>query len=113
MHHVNGDEADGSRCNLAWACRPCNVRIGNVMRAAGIGRRTRQRNPAAKGAESVELWGLAVSRLHDEHDELTLPEAVAIVRATPPEKRSEFAREIWRIRRERYGSSGRYDPVPF
>ena len=38
---------------------------------------------------------------------MTLPEAIAIVRATPADKRSEYAKEIWRIRRQRYGPEGR------
>jgi hypothetical protein len=39
--------------------------------------------------------------------------AVELIRATPPQRRSEFAQEIWQRRRARYGSSGRTDTVPF
>ena len=34
-------------------------------------------------------------------------------RATPAERRSSFARQIWERRRARYGPSGRSDGVPF
>jgi hypothetical protein len=35
-----------------------------------------------------------------ESDAMTVPAAVEMIRATPPEKRSQFAGEIWRRRRE-------------
>jgi hypothetical protein len=46
-------------------------------------------------------------------DAMSVPDAVAVIRATPPVRRSEFAQEIWQRRRERYGPSGRGDSVPF
>ena len=39
--------------------------------------------------------------------------AVEMIRATPPERRSQFAQEIWERRRARYGPTGRGDSVPF
>ena len=39
--------------------------------------------------------------------------AVEMIRATPPERRSEFAREIWQKRTAHYGGTGRGDSVPF
>lgn len=48
-----------------------------------------------------------------ESDQMTVPAAVEMIRGTPPERRSEFAHEIWSRRRERYGPSGRSDSVPF
>jgi hypothetical protein len=44
---------------------------------------------------------------------MDVTDAVAMVRATPPERRSEFASQIWRIRRDRHGGTGRTDSVPF
>jgi hypothetical protein len=39
--------------------------------------------------------------------------AVSMIRATDPEQRSRFAREIWALRRSHYGPAGRPDTVPF
>jgi hypothetical protein len=44
-----------------------------------------------------------------ESDAMTVPAAVEMIRATPPAKRSEFAREIWKLRRKR----GTDQRVPF
>lgn len=38
--------------------------------------------------------------------------AIDLVRKTPPEQRSSFAKEIWRIRRSRHGATGR-EEIPF
>lgn len=81
------------------------------MRRAGLGRKTRQYNPADRGAQTMEQWAGAVASLHG-NGTMELADAVAIIRATPSEDRSRFAREIWRVRRQRYGSSGR-EEAPF
>jgi hypothetical protein len=44
-----------------------------------------------------------------ESDAMTVPAAVEMIRATPPERRSEFAREIWEKRRQH----GTEKQVPF
>ena len=44
-----------------------------------------------------------------ESDAMPVADAVAMIRATPPEERSQFAREIWHIRRQR----GTDTQVPF
>jgi hypothetical protein len=44
---------------------------------------------------------------------MAVSDAVALIHATLPEVRSEFAREIWSKRRNRYGPSGRKDAPPF
>ena len=106
VHHLNGDESDGTLYNLAWACRPCNVRIANVMRRAGIGRLTRQYNPARKGAQTLNEWLTAVMSMKGESDAMTVPAAVELIRATPPDRRSEFASEIWSRRRQRGTDKG-------
>jgi hypothetical protein len=36
-----------------------------------------------------------------ENDTMSVAAAVQMIHATPPEDRSHFAREIWRLRRER------------
>jgi hypothetical protein len=48
-----------------------------------------------------------------EADAMPVAGAVEMIRATPPERRSSFAREIWELRRARYGPTGRSDGVPF
>ena len=48
-----------------------------------------------------------------QSDAMPVKAAVEMIRATPPERRSEFAQEIWERRRARYGPSGRGDSVPF
>lgn len=109
---MNGEESDTRADNLAWSCRPCNVTVGNVMRRAGIGRVTCQYNPRAAGASSLGEYLSAVRILKGEVTG-DVSEAVRTVHATSPDQRSEFASEIWRIRKERYGPSGRSGSVPF
>lgn len=84
-----------------------------MLRRAGIGRLTVQYNPASKGAASLAQWLTAVLSMRGESDAMTVPAAVEMIRATSPEKRSDFAQQIWQKRRERYGPSGRGDGVPF
>ena len=101
VHHLNGREDDGEPRNLLRACRSCNQRADRALKAAGLGVRTRQYNPAAEGARSVGQWLTAVMSMKGESDAMSVPAAVEMIRATPAARRSEFAREIWRIRRQR------------
>jgi hypothetical protein len=110
--HVNGHEEDDAPENLIWTCRSCNVLCGNTLRHAGLGRRTRQYNPAG-GAQSLAQWVTAVLSMKGESDAMNVSDAVEMIRATPSERRSKFAKEIWSNRRHRYGSTGRSDSVPF
>jgi hypothetical protein len=99
VHHISGDEADCSPDNLTWACRPCNVSIGIMMARVGIGKRTVQYNPADhEGAKSLAQWVTAVTSLQG-HGPMDVQGAVDLVSATPPGRRSSFAKEIWRLRR--------------
>ena len=99
IEHISGHEEDGDPGNLMWACRSCNTKKGIALRNAGIGRRTRQYNPA--GARSLGQWVLAVMSAKGESDAMSVRDAVAMIRATSPRKRSEFAQEIWDRRRSR------------
>jgi len=54
-------------------------------------------NPAG-GARSLAQWVTAVTSMRGSGP-IKLADAVEIVRATSPAQRSEFAREIWRLRR--------------
>jgi len=88
------------------------VRGANTLRAAGLGRPTRQFNPP-QGARSLGQWLTAVTSMKGESNAMPVAAAVEMIRATPPERRSEFAREIWERRRVQYGPTGRSDSVPF
>jgi len=83
------------------------------MRRAGIGRLTRRYNPGDGGAHSLGQYLNAVLSLRGEGGTMSVSDAVATVRATPQDARSEFAREIWSRRREHYGPTGRSDGPPF
>jgi hypothetical protein len=107
--HVNGHEEDTDKRNLFWTCRSCNVKSANAMRKAGMGRLTKQYNPANEGAQSLGAWMNAVSSIKGEGGTMAVPEAVALIHATSPEDRSKFAREIWAKRRAR----GTDKVVPF
>ncbi len=111
--HISGDESDGEPQNLIWTCRRCNTIMGQVMKRAGLGRRTRQFNPAAQGARSLGQWLTAVMSMKGESTVMRVPAAVEMIRATPPGKRTEYARTIWQRRREHWGPSGRSDAPPF
>jgi hypothetical protein len=56
-------------------------------------------------------WLTAVFAMKGQSTEMTVPAAVEMIRATPPERRSEFASEIWAKRRER--GTDRTGEVPF
>lgn len=103
VEHINGDESDSRSRNLAYACRSCNTRKGVVFRKAGFGKRTRQFNPrgGSAGARSLGQWIQAVLTVKGQGGSMSLPAAVELIRATPPARRSEFAAEIWRRRKER------------
>ncbi len=101
--HVNGKESDGEPKNLSRTCRSCNVTMGNVLRKAGLGKKTAQYNP---GATSLGAYLSAIQVMKGEVSG-DVGAAVELVRETSAAKRSSFAREIWRTRRDRYGKTGR------
>jgi hypothetical protein len=108
--HANGHEEDSSPDNLLWTCRACNVRCGNALRRAGLGRLTRQYNPTSEGAPNLGAWMNAVLSVKgDPGGNMPVPDAVAMIHATSPEDRSDFAKEIWNRRRRR----GTDRAVPF
>jgi hypothetical protein len=101
VHHLDGREENTERTNLIFACRSCNTSIGFVLKAAGIGRRTRQLNPSAEGASTLAQWVTAVLAMKGQSDAMDPAAAIQIIHATPPDVRSRFAKAIWRIRRQR------------
>jgi hypothetical protein len=100
------------RHNLFWTCRRCNVLCGNALNRAGIGRRTRPYNPQTEGAKTLGQWLTAVQSMNGQSDQMPVAAAVAMIHATPPETRSQFAKEIWRLRRA-HGTDRRAGEVPF
>ena len=99
--HLDGHEENTVEDNLSWSCRSCNGVASNTLRNAGKGRLTRQFNPS-KGARNVGEWMQAVGAITPRIDRgdrgiaSTMPvsEAVAIIRATPHARRSQFASEL-------------------
>jgi hypothetical protein len=71
------------------------------MTRAELGRPTYQFNPHAHGARTLAQWLTAVLSAKGESDVMDTVAAVTMIRATPPERRSEFAQQIWEIRRRR------------
>ena len=117
VHHLDGDESNGRKSNLAWACKSCNTRLGYLFKRAGAGARTRQYNPRgrSKGDPAFTQYAWAVNvicRRRDRarglcdfsSDRLT-KQAVEIVRATPVGLRRDYAR--------RAASRRRPSEVPF
>jgi len=100
VDHIDGDESNGAPENLRWLCKSCNTRLGLAMARTGQGIRTRQFNP---GAETLAQYTEAVLEHHrGAHDT-----GGRIIHETPPERRSRFAKEIWRRRRQ-HGTDRRH-----
>lgn len=108
--HLDGHEENNAPDNLSWSCRPCNVLVGNVLRNAGMGRKTRQYNPSASGgASNVGEWIQAVGAITPHIDRgdrglsssMSVPDAVAMIRATPHHKRSQFWAQLRKHKRAR------------
>lgn len=109
IHHVNGRESDGTPDNLMWACRRCNTSVGHALRRSGLGRLTRQYNPAkARGSRRslMQAYGNAIKVMRGVF-EGDVAAAVATIRATPPDVRSAYTSRSWPVRRQFYGPSGR------
>lgn len=120
--HINGKEADNEPANLAYACRPCNTAKGAHFARIGFGKKTAQYNPTKTGgAANLAEWLEAVGSItprkgaryaganYGAGGRMKTADAVAMIRATPADKRSEFAGKIWQRRHGRAGA----DSVPF
>lgn len=111
--HIDGNESNNDPRNLAPQCRSCNVRFANTLHKAGVGKKTRQYNPKKRASSpslGAYLSAIAIAR-GDQPGNVT--SAVRTLQATTPAQRSQYAKRIWEIRRERYGSTGRQDSLPF
>jgi len=109
VEHIDGHEENNAPENKMWACRSCNTRKGVALQKAGLGRRTVQYNPAGEGARSLGQWVIAVMSAKGMSDQMSVRDAVSMIRNTSPRKRSEYAQEIWERRRQR----GSDTAVPF
>ena len=109
VEHIDGDEANTDPANLARACRSCNTTKGRTFARNGMGKRTRQYNPArrrknagkAAGAKTMAQYVKAVFVLKHGSDQMELQEAIDLIHNTPAADRSKFAREIYSRRRGR------------
>lgn len=108
--HINGLEEDDSPENLGWTCRGCNVVCGRVLKQNGLGRATHQYNPAKRrapqvqdgGAQTLGAWVNAVLSMKGEPGgDMSVSDAVELIRNTPAIRRSRFAHEIWKRRPRR------------
>lgn len=102
VHHIDDNEGNGRRSNLAWACKSCNAALSAAAARAGRGVRTRQFNPRMKrGAAGLAQYAWAVSRICRRADQARglcsfsrdpeVLDAVRIIRETPPGQRRRFA----------------------
>ena len=108
--HLNGNESDLGKHNLAWGCRSCNTRLGKLFAKLGLGVKTRQYNPG--GAASVGAW-LSAIQIVKYGAPGDMSEALATIRDTPAGRRKEFSSQAWAARKRRYGASGRQSEIPF
>ncbi|MBZ5522239.1 MAG: hypothetical protein LAP21_08355 [Acidobacteriia bacterium] len=110
VHHLNGNESDNDPQNLIGACHACNGLIGFLLKRHNIGRGVDleyKKNP--EGARNLAQWMMAVKSMKGESQEMTPRQAIAMIRATSPNRRAHFADDIWKIRRAK-GTDRR---VPF
>lgn len=100
IHHLNGKEADNDPKNLVYACHAHNIQVGFLMKRYNIGQPVdREYNPDAQPAKTLGQWVMAVKSLKGESQDMHPRQAIAMIRATSPARRSSFADQIWRIRR--------------
>jgi hypothetical protein len=117
VDHVNGNESDGSKRNLAWACKSCNTAKGLLFKRLGVGVRTKQFNPGRGGlSRKAQLreynFAILVMRGVEPGDQ---SKAMETILKTPASIRSEYTSRSWARRKAIYGPSGRADggAVPF
>jgi hypothetical protein len=89
-------------------------RAAAVIRSTPPGRRlafleSMRRNP---GAKTLGAWvnALLISKGDVPGDQEA---AAKLIHETPKSRRSEFQKEVWAIRKDRYGPGGRQDSLPF
>jgi len=110
IEHIDGHEENTEPANLLYACRRCNVQKGLAFQDEGIGRITRQYNPAARrpaAAVTLRDWKAAVSSLMGGGP-WTPKAAVKTVQRTTAAKRATFARALAARRTRNPGAPSSY-----
>lgn len=96
VEHIDGNEGNAAPANLIGACRSCNTSKGLALAAWGIGKKTRQYNPARPLATLAAYRANAAVLLGDEFGDVR--QAVRRLQATTPAARLRFARQLGRRR---------------
>jgi len=116
--HLDGNESNGDGRNLAYGCRSCNQKLSAAFKKAGLGKRTRQYNPASGSAPTFAQYAWAVSQDRGRRyipgsgwSEGAHDEAGSIIHATPKRLRVQYAKRFAQSR-QRAGRSSRSE-VPF
>lgn len=94
--HIDGFPDHTVPSNLQWLCKSCNTKKGAAFARLGKGRLTHQYNPA-EGVPTFQQYAWAVA----QHSRGAHDEGGAIIHATPVDLRSEYARRIAGVKRER------------
>lgn len=105
LMHLDGDENNLDRRNLAWGCKSCNTRLGLLYKRLKIGRPTQQFNPSKVPTFGQYAWAVA------HHVRGATDEGGAVIHATPRAKRLEYARRISELKSKR--GTHRQSEVPF
>jgi hypothetical protein len=92
--HVDGYEEHNDPANVSPTCRPCNNALAAHFTRAGVGRLTRQFNPAAKAAANPEDYAGIVAAMMTEEHTGRLRAAIRRMQATPHASRNAYAREL-------------------
>lgn len=91
IEHLDGCEENGAPENLAWACRSCNTTKGATFARLGIGRLTRQNNPAVAAAGTVAKYAATVAQLLAGESAAAVKKAIRMMQATKPATRAKHA----------------------
>jgi hypothetical protein len=109
VDHVDGNEDNGASHNLLYACKSCNGKKAAVTKRAGLGKLTRQMNPArarAQNQRSLKAYGDAIKVMRGDFPG-DVAAAVRTIHATPASVRSAYTSRSWPTRKAIYGPSGR------
>ena len=115
VHHRDGDESNGRKSNLAYACRSCNMRIANWHMRSGKGVRTRQfngSNPRKWKGQLVPTYAEYIQAANVEHKRKAFDFGGSIIHQTPPDLRRLYAARAWATRRQRGTDKWKSD-IPF
>jgi hypothetical protein len=116
VDHVDGHEEHCEPGNLMFACKSCNAQKAHLFKAAGLGRRVNQNNPARPGGVTMAQYEAAIKVMRGVFPG-DMSKAVDTVRSASASMRSAYTAKTWKTRRAKYGPSGRAggasDDVPF